>query len=181
MKNIYDDNIYNFKTDSEGKTVFFANGLTKLGYIIPDKEKKNEIKKILSKKNTIIISSMLIWYFIIRPSLINFVIFMVLFCLIHFGWYRRKIDQVIEGLQVSEPKPKLAPINTRIGIGLIGAIAIILLISGAWLPHIIIRSGGIKGIMISISLFFFVLIIAIIGVYFLMVKKNKKKTLENFV
>ncbi len=38
-----------FKKDSAGRTAFFPMGSSKPGYIIPDDEKKNEIKKILAK------------------------------------------------------------------------------------------------------------------------------------
>ena len=173
MISIYDQIIENeFKTDSEGRTVYFAKGLTKPGYILPDEEKKTEIKKIISRYSSIFMTLFLGSFF-----LHNFFISLIIFPLIHFGWYRRKIYKAIEGLQVSDLKPKLDPVNLVIGVGLIGIVAIVVLLSGIMIP-IIVRSGGLKGIIISISSFFVILIAAIIAIYYFIIIKDEKKLLK---
>jgi hypothetical protein len=94
---------------------------------------------------------------------------------LHFGWYRRKINNVVKELQVSDLKPKLDPLNIRIGIGLIGIIVVAIVLSGVWLIPIFVHSRGIKGIIISISVIFSIFTAAFIGLYFLMVRKKQDK------
>ncbi len=84
-----------FKRDDEGRTVFFAKGLRKPGYIIADKKKETEIKNIILIYSSLVFSLYLLWFlalFFIKRSLAIFFIWVVILGLIHFGWYRRKID-----------------------------------------------------------------------------------------
>lgn len=141
MRTIYDEIIERgFQINKEGKTVYFPKGLRKAGYILPNKEKEDEIKKIINQYSTILISLFFIFAFLMR-SLQMYIIFLLLMTFLHFVWYRRKIDLAIKELDISDFNPKLPPVNLHksLGIVLIVIIVFILLLSGVWIP-LIIRS-----------------------------------------
>jgi hypothetical protein len=174
MKTIYDDIIeHDFKIDSEGNMVFFAKGLKKPGFIIPNEEKKKEIKKIITQYSTALMSLILIWFFILKHSIIIFVIFLALLCLLHFGWYRRKIDRAIIGLPTSDLTPKYDLVDMRIVIGLL--VVVLIFIFGWLFLFGMAKSGGLKGIIISLSLFAVFFVAAMIGIYFFIIKKKQGK------
>lgn len=174
MKSMYDDIIeQDFKTDSEGKTVFFAKGLTKPGYELPNEEKKNEIKKIISRYSSLLFAIWFLGILIISHSLIVMFIFIALIILLHYGWYRRKIDQAIVGLPISDLDPKFDSTNLRLGIGVL--VVILIFIFGGLFLFSMAKTGGVKGIIISLSLFFVILIVATVGVYFFTMKKKQGK------
>jgi hypothetical protein len=117
MKSMYDEIIErDFRTDGDGKTVYFAKGLTKPGYIIPTEEKKTEIKKIISRYALLLFALWFIGIFVIRYSIVTLLLFMTLMLILHFGWFRRKIDQAIVDLPVSALDPKFDYTNMRIGL-----------------------------------------------------------------
>lgn len=169
MKSMYDDIIErDFITDGEGRTVYFAKGLTRPGYVIPNEEKKTEIKKIISKYASILVALWLVG--IIFLSKITILVFISLIIILHFGWFRRKIDQAIVGLPLSDLDPKYDYTNMRMGIGFL--VIFCIFIFGGILLFGVAKSGGAKGIIISLSLFFFILIVSMIGIYIFAMKKK---------
>lgn len=174
MKSLYDDIIErNFRTDGEGRTVYFAKGLTRPGYIIPNEEKKTEIKKILSRYASILFVLWFVGIFVISIAPTTTLIFMSLILILHFGWFRRRIDQAIVSLPVSDLNPKFDYTNMRIGIGFL--VIFCIFIFGGILLFGIAKSGGVKGIIISLSLFLFILIVAMVGIYFFVMNKKLGK------
>jgi hypothetical protein len=177
MKSIYNDILEReFRTDSEGQTIFFAKGLKKPGYVLANEKKKNEIKKIISRYCSLLIT---IWIlgFIIKKSLPSFLIIVFTVLLLHFGWYRRKINQAVVGLPVSDLDPKFDYTIMRISAGFL-VIFFILLIFAPFLLAMT-QAWGVKGIIISLSLIFFVFIAYIVDMYFSVIKKKQTKDTLN--
>ena len=173
MKSMYDDIIErDFRTDDEGRTVYYAKGLTKPGYIIPNEEKKTEIKKIISRYASILFA---LWFIgiLVTKSLLIILLLFALMLILHFGWFRRKIEQAIAGLPVSSLDPKFDYTNMRIGIGFLVVIGIF--IFGGLFMFGMAKSNGVKGIIISLSLFFLLLIVAIVGIYYFTKKKKQRE------
>ncbi|MEN6320415.1 MAG: hypothetical protein ABFD82_16890 [Syntrophaceae bacterium] len=177
MKSIYDDLLEReFRTDSEGQIIFFAKGLTKPGYVLINEQKKSEIKKIISKYCSLLLTIWLLG-FIIKKSLPSFLIMVFIVLLLHFGWYRRKINQKIVGLPASDLDPKFDYTNMRIGTGFLVIFFILLILAPFLLA--MTQAWGVKGIIISLSLIFFVFIAYIIDMYFSVIKKKQTKDASN--
>jgi amino acid transporter len=172
MKSIYDDILErDFRTDSEGRTVFFAKGLRKPGYMIPNEEKKDEIKKIISRYSSLLLSILLVGFFLLSISLIGFIIGTLLFLLLHF-WNRRLIDRAIAGLSVSDLNPPFDKVNFGVGTVLLVVIFIFMLSGFLFLG--MAKSGGINGILIAAFILLFIIIAAVIGIYFIAMKKKQE-------
>jgi len=173
MRSIYDDILErDFKTDAEGNTVFFANGLTNPGYLIHDEEKKNEIKKIISRYSTLFIVFFVGAVLISNLILSSICLFILL--LIHFGWYRRKINQAVSGLPHSGLVRKRDSAGMLVVICCISIICFLVFLGLFWVG--IKKSGNERVIIISLSLFFLMLTAVTIG-YYIYTKKKEDKDL----
>jgi uncharacterized YccA/Bax inhibitor family protein len=85
----------------------------------------------------------------------------------------------VTGLDISDFKPNLTSMSLResLGIVLIVIIVFFMLFIGISVP-LIIKSKGMKGIIICISIVFLLIISAILAAYFLTIKKKPVKRHE---
>lgn len=157
-----------FKKDSAGRTAYFLMGSLKPGYIIPDDEKKNEIKKILAKYEMTFIP-MIFLSFYTEFSILS-ILALSLYIIFNTLNFIKEINKATLGLEkiaYSKDFDRNAPPKKVIAITLA---LLFFAISGFSIPQIV-KIFGFKGIIV----FIFVHIILIIATIFILYDSINKK------
>jgi len=163
MKSFQHDIFENqFKTDYEGRIIFFPKGLSKPGYIVPDIEKKNEIIKIHSNYFNLISILLFIPYLVdFSISIIIIVTFVFLFISYFF---HKKLKIITDELTITHIKPDFDEYIYRKGVMFACYLMLLIPLGGMAIPAIV-KKFGFKGIIVSISALIAIIILSLITMY----------------
>lgn len=157
-----------FKKDSNGRTAIFPKGSSKPGYIIPDDEKKKEVKNIYTKHEMRSASLILI------PYLFNFSIYSIFIAILLFIYltlrFYKEIDKAIIGLQKVEHSNDFFKNEPSKKIIYITSAFFYLTFMWALMPHLF-KMFGFKAI---ISFIFIHILLTILTIIFLYNSINNK-------
>lgn len=150
-----------FKKDSAGQTAFFPMGSFKPGYIIPDEEKKNEIKQILAKYEMTFFPIVFLSFYT-KFSILSIAAssFYFIFNTLNFIKQIKKATLGLEQIAYSKDFDRNTPSKKVMTITLA---LLFIAISGFSLPQIV-KKFGFNGI---IAFIVFQIIIVILAIYFL--------------